>query len=242
MKLRERLARIFAFLSYSTKWRCNGCGKENFNGKFFCDDCESRLPYNDGAICEHCGRALKTSAKYCSTCKARLVSSDKARSIFIYDKPISTLVKKAKYDNAKYAFDYFAEKLAYICLKEFGNTEVITFVPMTEKRRRSRGYNQSEILARKTAKICGINFCDCLVKTKETLRQAQLGKEKRLNNLKGTFKVKDKNLVKGKNVTVVDDVSTTGATGEVIAETLKKAGALRVFLLTVASVPPKDGY
>ena len=52
----------------------------------------------------------------------------------------------------------------------------------------------------------------------------------------------DKEAVRGKSVVVIDDVTTTGATGEAVATKLKKAGAIRVYLLTVASVSPKDGY
>lgn len=242
MSIKQIFAKILTFGAYSENWRCNFCEKENFNGKFFCDDCETKLPYNNGSICDHCGRALKNASNYCSTCKERLLSIDKARSVFIYDKPISTIIKNAKYDNAKYVFGYLAEKLSAVCISQFGNTEIITCIPMTKKRYKTRGFNQSKILAENVANICGIKFVDCLTKTQETERQAKLGKEQRLKNLKGTFRVSDKSTIRGKNVLIVDDVSTTGATGEAVAETLKKAGALRVYLLTVASVPPKNGY
>ncbi|MBQ6922044.1 MAG: ComF family protein [Clostridia bacterium] len=242
MSAKELLVKILTFGFYSTKWRCNACGKENFNGKFFCDECESKLPYNDKATCEHCGRALKAAANYCSTCKERLVSVDKARSVFIYDKPISTLIKNAKYRNRRFVFDYFSDKLAVYLTEKFGDAEAVTFVPATEKRVKARGFNQSELLAKGVAEKSGVPFVDCVIKKEETERQAKLSKSDRLKNLKGAFKVRDKNLVRGKNIVVIDDVSTTGATGETIAETLKKAGALRVYLLTVASVPPKNGF
>ena len=115
MSIKEFVAKILTFGAYSEKWRCNGCGKENFNGKFFCDRCEEKLPYNNGAICDHCGRALKNASQYCTTCKERLLSVDKARSVFIYGKPISALIKNAKYYNAKYVLEYFAEKLSAVC-------------------------------------------------------------------------------------------------------------------------------
>ena len=242
MRFKELLVKALTFGFYDPKWRCNGCGKENFNGKFFCENCESVLPYNDKTVCEHCGREIKSPANYCSTCKNVMVSVDKARSVFSYDKPISTLIMKSKYGNAKYIFDYFADKLAFAFFNNNFGSEIVCFVPMSEKRLKKRKYNQSEILARKVAEKINLPVADCLVKTKETKRQAKLGREERLKNLTDSFRVTDKNSVRGKNVLLVDDVSTTGATAEAIAAKLKKAGALRVHLLSVANVPPKDGY
>ena len=67
-------------------------------------------------------------------------------------------------------------------------------------------------------------------------------KEERLKNLKGVFKVKDKKLIKEKTIVIVDDVTTTGATAQAVAERLKSVGAKSVYLLTIASVPPRENY
>lgn len=242
MGLRSFLAKAFSFGLYDPKWRCNACGKEIFYGKYFCGNCEKELPYNDKTVCEHCGREIKNPADYCTTCKGVLVSVDKARSAFCYRKPVSGLIKKAKYANAKYLFDFFAEKLAYIYLKNGFATETVCFVPMSAQRLKKRKYNQSEILARKVAALINLPVSDCIVKTKETKRQAGLGRTERLKNLTDSFRVADKVSVRGKNVLLIDDVTTTGATAEAVSAKLKKAGAIRVFFLSVASVPPKDGY
>ena len=81
---------------------------------------------------------------------------------------------------------------------------------------------------------------ECIVKTKETVMQAKLNREGRLKNLIDAFSITDKTLVKDKSVLIVDDVSTTGATSEVLAQKLKSAGAKQVYLLTIASVAHKD--
>ena len=227
---------------YNPKWRCNGCGAEMFGEGFFCEKCEKSLPYNKGAICGHCGRELKSPSEYCSTCKGTLVSVDKARSVFKYERPISGLIKKAKYNNGKYILDYFAEKLSFLYFNEFFRSEVVCCVPMSKKRLKKRKYNQSEYLAKRVSEKINVPFSDCIVKTRETERQATLSRAERLKNLTDSFKVTDKKAVRGKNVLIVDDVSTTGATGEAVAAKLKKAGALRVHLITVANVPSKDGY
>ena len=242
MRVKDFLIKIFTLGFYNPRWRCNACGKETFDGEFFCKECEKKLPYNDKTFCEHCGRKLINPAEYCSTCKENMLSVDKARSVFDYKPPISALIRQAKYDNGRYILDYFADKLAFLYLKNFFRSEIVCAVPMSEKRLKKRGYNQSEMLAKKVAEKIGVSYSDCLLKTKETERQATLSRAERLKNLTDSFKVKDKKAVRGKNVLLVDDVTTTGATAEAIAVKLKKAGALRVYLITVASVAPKDGY
>ena len=242
MRAKDFFLKILTFGFYQPCWKCNGCGKEIFDGKFFCEDCESKLPYIARNFCGHCGRELNVSADYCSTCKNVLVSIDKARSVFRYAQPVSRLIKKAKYENGKYIIDYFAKKLTFLYLSNYFRSEVVCCVPMSKKRLKKRKYNQSEILAKKVSEKISVPFSDCIEKTKETERQARLGRKDRLKNLIDTFKVIDKKAVRGKNVLLIDDVSTTGATGEAVAQKLKKAGALRVHLLTVASVQPKDGF
>ena len=237
VKLANALKKYF----YNPKWRCLACGKEIFSGDF-CDECLKTLPYNDGVICNHCGRAVIAPENYCSTCKGILTSLDKCRSAFVYKPPISSLIKKMKYENGKYLFNVFAEYLSQVYFKNYFNADYFTYVPMTEKSRRKRGYNQSQKLAEITAELTGVPLLDCIIKVKDTARQAKLGRVDRIKNLADAFRVSDKKSVNEKSIVIIDDVSTTGATAQVVAEKLKKAGAKSVYLLTIASVPPIDNY
>ncbi len=237
----SKLGKALKKYLYNPKWRCLACGREIFEDDF-CDECLKTLPYNDGVICNHCGRAVVGAENYCSTCKGILVALDKCRSVFVYKSPISGLIKKMKYDNKKYLVDIFAEHLSKIYFKNYFNADGLTFVPMTKKAKRNRGYNQSELLAEKVAEKTGVPVLDCLIKVKETERQAKLGRVERIKNLIDAFRVADKKAVKDKSIVIVDDVSTTGATAEALAEKLKKAGAKNVSLITIASVPPIDNY
>ena len=243
MSFREKFNAFIRKYFVNPKWRCLACGKEIFDSKeYFCTECKDNLPFNDKAICDHCGRKVLTFEDYCSTCKGVLVSLDKCRSVFNYEMPINMLIKRLKYDNARYLKDYFIEQLYLVYLKHYFNADIITCVPMTAKAFKKRGYNQSQLLAVGLAEKVNVAYMDLLEKTKETVRQVKLGRTDRLKNFLDVFKVKDKKLVKDKSVLIVDDVSTTGATGQAIAEKLKKAGAKQVFLLTVASVPPIQKY
>lgn len=237
VKIKSAIKKYF----YNPKWRCIACGKEIFDGKF-CDDCLKDLPFNDGIICEHCGRKVIGAEQYCSTCKGILVSVDKCRSAFNYAPPISTLIKKMKYKNGRYIAEMLAEYLVPLYFKNYFNVDYLTYIPMTEKARKKRGYNQAELLARAVSRDVNVPVIDCLIKIKDTDRQAKLGREERLNNLNDAYKVMNKKLVKDKSILIIDDVSTTGATAQVAADKLKRAGVKYVYLLTVASVPPIDMY
>lgn len=242
MRLKSVLSRFFDKFLFNPKWRCLICGKEIFESENFCDKCKSELPYNDGAICGHCGRKVLSFEPYCTTCKGKLVALDLCRSVFSYQEPISTLIKRLKYGNKRYLADYFSEELSKLYLKSYFNADYIVYVPMTDKAKRKRGFNQSELLARNLSEKVNVPILDCLKKTTETKRQATLTATERRKNLENAFRVTDKKVVKGKTLLIVDDVTTTGSTAEVIAERLKKAGANQVYLLTVASTPPKEKY
>lgn len=242
MKSFSSVVNFFKKIFYYPKWRCVNCGKEIFNDEYFCDTCKNELPFIEGAICEHCGRKTIADEKYCSTCKGRLIFTDKARSVFNYQKPVDALIRKAKYDNKRYLLDMFAEHLANAYFKNYFNADYLCFVPMTKKREKNRGYNQSKILAEKLSQKTGVPVFYEVEKIKDTQNQAKLSAEARRKNLTDAFKVIDKKTITGKKILIIDDVTTTGATAEAVATKLKKAGATIVELLTVASVPPKDGY
>lgn len=227
---------------YNPKWRCIVCGKEIFQQGYYCEECERELPLNDGPFCDHCGRRVTVGRQFCSTCKGRLTAVDKARSAYDYKEPISKLIKKAKYNGDKYVLQAFVKRMLFVYLKNNFNCDAIVFVPMTEKSLKKRGFNQSEILAKYMSEELEIPLLYCLEKCKATKRQANLNREQRLKNLQDSFRVTDKKQVLDKTVLIVDDVTTTGSTAEAIALKLKRAGASSVKLLTVASVPSKEGY
>ncbi len=237
-KLKDFFRRHF----FNPKWRCNVCDKEIFNGKYFCEDCERKLPLNDEYYCEHCGRKLKAPSSYCTSCKGKMISVDKARSLYDYKEPIDSLVMQLKYYDRRYLADAFGEMLANLYRKSYFNADFLCYIPMSEKAIKERGFNQGELITNALSEEIEVPVKQVLLKVKETERQAKLSREERLKNLKGSFKATSKRDIEGKTIVIVDDVLTTGATSETVAEILKKKGAKAVYLLTVASVPSKEGY
>lgn len=242
MGLKQFFKNLLNKYFYNPNWKCLVCGKEVFEGQNFCDECMAILPYNDGPICDHCGRKVIAFENYCSTCKNVLVDLDVCRSAFSYAYPINKLIKDAKYNNCIYVIDYFAKVLSSVYFQNYFNADYLVFIPMTDDAQRKRGYNQSKILAEKLSERIDVPVLDCLKKVKDTKRQVTLGRAERLKNLDSAFRVVNKKSVVDKSILIVDDVTTTGATAEVVASRLKKAGAKIVNLITVASTPPIDRY
>lgn len=242
MPIKERIKKFFATLMFNPKWRCSVCEAENFSDSIFCEKCESELPFNDGYICEHCGRKTVATTAFCSTCAEKMTAIDRARSVFVYEGSIPKLIMGLKYFNQRYLVDYFGEKLAHLYLQNYFGADFIGYIPMTEKSLSKRGYNQSRLLAEEVCKITSVPLYEGIEKVKETKRQAKLNRQERLKNLEGAFRVFERAKIKDKEIVLIDDVSTTGSTAQAVADKLKRAGAKRVYLITVASTPPFEKY
>lgn len=223
---------------FNTKLTCNICSREIFKG-YFCKDCEDSLVYNE-KHCNTCGRSVLNETYRCNSCSNRQLYFSRARSVFCYLPPISTLIKSYKEKGRKYLGKIFANILYPYVVKYFSGTDIITCVPMHEKDLKARRFNQTEIICREIENKLGYRFENLLVKCKRTKDQRKLGKVDRRINLKSAFKVIDKSLVKGKNILIIDDVMTTGATVEVLSERLISAGAECVNVLTISSVGEKE--
>ena len=194
---------------------CNICGREIFSNAYFCEQCEKDIVYNDKIICNHCGRRTFNEENYCNSCSGRETYFEKARSAYVYAHPISDMILRLKYENQKYIAKIFAKQLSFVYFKNFMCCDTVTFTPMTAEREEERGYNQAEVLAEEFCKIVGLPILkEVLIKTKETARQATISTAKeRRENLNGSFKIANRNQVKDKNILLIDDVMTTGATG-----------------------------
>lgn len=142
-----------------------------------------------------------------------------------------------KFNEKSYLADFFCEciikdKKACEFLKDY---DIIIPVPIHKKRKKQRGYNQSELIARKIAKKLDLNiYSDVLIKTKNTKPQSLMGLGERRKNVKGVYFVENKEKIRNKNVLVLDDIYTTGATANECMQILKTSGAKKVGIITIA--------
>ena len=199
---------------------CIGCGVHRF------------------LLCPQCGNTLP-----------RATSSPYPNIVSVFDyqnKIIRKSIWKFKYKNARGFAGYFGKQLYEEIIGNLGEelsvskkeTFVIVPIPLHKKRLRQRGYNQSELLVQEIIKNDRENLFTysplALIRTRETKPQAQTEKRAtRLENLRGAFQAK-KDLVCGKNVILVDDVTTTGATLQEAHKALRAVGAKSVYAYTVA--------
>lgn len=114
--------------------------------------------------------------------------------------------------------------------------DAIVPVPLYWRKKWSRGFNQSELLARHLARRRKLPLIDALTRRKATATQAGLSSAGRRRNVAGAFQARRGTDVTDKRILLIDDVMTTGATASACAAALKRAGAKSVSLLTVARV------
>lgn len=204
-----------------------------------CDDCNKTLPCIDSKTktCSKCGDVVMGEAKFCLHCKDIKRSFNKAASVFVYDGKIRKLIINFKFYNKP----FYKNTFAYLLYEKFKtlnfDVDVVTFVPSTKAKKKKRGYNQAEILCERFCEISKLEFVDALDKVKETSSQIGLTYKQRQENLESSFKIKDKDLVKGKNVLLIDDVFTTGATADACCSVLRKAKCKNIYVLTLAHTP-----
>jgi len=235
-KLKEIVKRYYD----KNNFTCDVCGREVFGGERVCAQCMKTLPLNNGAICPLCGRKV-LEAGVCLECKARPPKCDKARSVCVYEGEAAKLVLQFK-NGAKYLYRTFTELMLPVLEKEFADADLITFVPMTKKTEKRRGYNQSLLVAEELAKRTGKELFLTITKTKDTAQQKTLTAAERETNLQGCFRLANKKAVQGKRVLIIDDTYTTGATASAIGSLFKRAHALEVYVLTFASVQYKNPF
>jgi len=211
--------------------RCVGCGKE---GKFICDKCLREVRRIFPPVCPLCGRPY-TGGVLCPSCVTWQASVDGIRSPFRFEGIIREAIHQLKYNNIRKLSNLMASFLNDYLERYPMKGDVIVPVPLHPKRLRERGYNQSALLAEELGKIRGLPVIEgCLVRQKYIKPQAKtLSVLERRKNVEGVFICVD-NRLKGKDVLIIDDVSTSGATIDACARAVKSSGAISVRGLVLA--------
>ncbi len=218
--------------------RCVGCKKI---GNYFCDDCIKNILQTD-LVCPFCERPSIGGVTH-PICKRRY-GLDGLWSLGVYQDPLKKAVQKLKYK----WIEEIAEVLINITIeywarfqpvlldqlkKDKGEGWIVVPVPLHYKRQNWRGFNQSALMAKSLAKKLGLNYKECLKRTKFTTPQVKLSMEKRRQNIKGAF-ASTSNELRATNILLIDDVWTTGSTLKECCYILKRNGAKQVWALTLA--------
>jgi len=210
---------------------CIGCGKEE---GFICSSCCCLLPRIMPPLCPRCGKP-QPSGILCPGCVSWQAEIDGIRSPFRFDGIIRQAIHQLKYKNLRALAVPLAKFLQDYLVTNPVPGEVLVPVPLHQKRLRERGYNQSSLLAQELGKLINLPVADnCLIRQKHAPPQARSSSvDDRRSNVADAFACRDQRL-KDKRVLLIDDVSTSGATLDACAGTLKAAGATSVWGLVLA--------
>ncbi len=213
-----------------------------------CAPCTEAFERFEPPWCPRCGNPFHSlttlahsPAHVCSDCLENPHHYDMARAIGAYEDSLRESVHLFKFQGFTKLAREFAPHLAKLAADEFGIDEdtrnvVVTHVPIDPARWRTRGFDQSMLLALMTAECLGKPHADFLERAKETRSQTGLSARERRRNMRGVFRIRPKGVrqqLEAATCILVDDVVTTGSTASACARELKKAGAEAVHLLTI---------
>lgn len=189
-----------------------------------------------GAItCKKCGKeVLSESTEYCFDCSRHKRSFESGMALLNYNESAKHSMAAIKYNNKREYLDFFAEAIHLRFCKRVRilKPDALIPIPVHPSRRRRRGFNQAEELAKRLAKKWNIPMeTRLLIRTKKTVAQRNLGPGERLKNLQEAFRTRG--AVIPETVLLVDDIYTTGSTMEACTRVLKAAGVKRVDSLVI---------
>ena len=216
---------------------CGGCAKKGIR---WCEDCQnSVLPISE-PICEICGLP-QPKAGICPSCQKTRPFYQALRSWAVFEGAIRKALHQMKYRQDLGLGDAIsADMLSYVNRLDW-QIDLVIPVPLGKKRFRERGYNQVGLFARPLAFAKEWKYAARdLKRVRETISQVGLSADERENNVRDAFAANRKQ-VAGKNVLVVDDVSTTGATLNSCARALINGGARKVYAFSIARALPHHG-
>lgn len=220
---------------------CRVCGQsvERSDDGVACADCwtATRVFDVNDVLCSKCGSFLRESEipveTFCQRCDD--LNFDTARSAGIYEKALAESVLELK--KTPHISKRVSELLFDAYIKaSFEDAGVIVPVPLSDRRQRERGFNQAEVIASLVAKRTGKRLdAHTLVRTRHTpMHRAAMDRKGRELSVRNAFKVVRPKLIAGRNILLVDDIFTTGSTASFCGKALKKSGAAKVNVLTLA--------
>lgn len=204
------------------------------------------LSFIDDPMCACCGMPFAVDALAGMTCAACLdqpPAFDEARATLAYNEASRKLVLDFKYGDKMHAVNTFTPWLLRSGKDMIERSDAIIPVPLHYKRLWHRRYNQSAVLAASLAAASGKTvLTQVLKRARSTIPQKGLTRKERILNVKNAFLIdpKDTHYIAGRNILLVDDVFTSGATLNACAEKLKSTGCAKVFVLTIARVTREE--
>lgn len=199
--------------------------------------------------CVFCGEVIPPGKNVCAACAKSAVPNGSARlfslkaegrlvlcaALYPYDGKVRESLLRYKFHGEEQNADYYACRMKTLVKTAFPGRSfsLVTWVPLSHERKKERGYDQAERIARPLAKAIGIPCRPCLAKVRQNRVQHYLDRGARAENVRGVYALLG-NAVSGEQVLLIDDIVTTGATLSECAGVLTRCGAASVCCLAVA--------
>lgn len=210
----------------------------------FCCSCKTKLSVNQDTMCLDCLSKIQRSTglrlqreferKFFNN---KIISEFYSPFVFEKDKELQHAIHALKYDK-KFPVGIFLGKVLAAEIKSSKTNwkfDLIIPIPLHQLKKAERGYNQAYYIAKGVGKIFKVKVSDRIVKRiKYTESQTTMNLNEREENISGAFKVKWNTQVRGKNILLLDDVITTGATISECGKILLEAGASKVYAASIA--------
>lgn len=248
MRLVKAFLKAGEDLVYPQGIRCHICGEDldvDERGPH-CKTCSMTIHQVSGALCHHCGKPFETSENAyipyglkCKACQEQFSYIRMHRSYGHYEEGLKKILMDLKYKERTDHVTFMGEALASVVsdTPDFQNIDYVVPVPIHFTRRLTRGYNQSDLLAKELSKrMADTASLDALVRQKRTVKLKKLDKEARKNALHNAI-ILNKHMaeaIKDKNLLLVDDIYTTGTTLEACAKVLYESSCASVYAVTLA--------
>ena len=159
-------------------------------------------------------------------------------NIYIYEGIIRQRLLEYKFKEKAYLYKTFAETIIHDKdnIEYIKKYDILIPVPIHKKRKKDRGYNQSELIAKEIAKFCkDIKLeLNILYKKENIVAQSTLDKKERMKNIKNVFEIRNECKIKNKKILLLDDIYTTGSTVNECSRILKNAGCKEIGIITIA--------
>ena len=206
-----------------------------------CGICEK---INKDALCPKCNLELKKQAEENILQKEEIEENIKKEKyfeelmyIFKYEGQVRKLILDYKFNEKSYLYKTFVNFLLknekiFENIKKY---DKIIPVPISKKRNKERGYNQSMLIAEEIANKTNLELVNnCLIKTKNIIEQSKLNKEDRLQNIQGVYSLQNERLITNKKILLLDDIYTTGSTVNECCKILQQANPKTIGVLVLA--------
>lgn len=196
-----------------------------------CVFCGQILTRNESGICHICRSEIPEYAH-----QRQIPGLDGYCAVWYYEDSVRESLLRFKFHNRPDYAACYGPELALRIQRTLPEADLITWIPVSRKRLKERGYDQAELLAKEAAKELELPVVRLLEKYRDNPAQSGLdGAEARLQNVRDVYRICPGADVTGKRIILVDDILTTGATAGECAKVLREAGADRIFLAVAAS-------